>query len=146
MPNDLDLNSTLRDLPRVGARPDFTTQVLAKLQQRQAAAVSPSAWQPLVAAAAVFAMVALVANWQRPGDRLPHGTLSISSIAAEHQQLAKEFDSLRALSQSARPVLHVDGNDQVDFVLGLNEISQLPRQRRTDMATPVNFPAATDTY
>ncbi len=145
MPNDFDLTNIVRQLPRVEASPEFTNQVMAKLQQPRAAA-EISAWRPLLAAAAVFAVVLLVANWQRPSGRQQLPTISISSIAAEHQQLSKEFDSLRALSQSGRPVLRVDGNDQVDFVVGLNEISQLPRQRPGGLSTPASYRSGADTY
>lgn len=144
MSDDRSLNDTLKRLPRVAARPDFTARVLARTAAGPDALPDErtSPWIPaLIAATAMLAVLVAVWGSSIPVRRDP--TVAFGSLLAEHHQLSEELSSLRELNQRSRPVLRLDGDDQFDYVLPAEDLRALPRR---GVVLPASYTLGAETY
>ncbi len=117
--NDNDVRELLRGLPRARASSDFTSRVLARVEQ-------PGRRPVWIAAAAAAAAVLLVvgAAWRVEQTRRHDARRAeVAALRSEADQLADELKQLRAQEQASSPVLYLGGDDQVDVVLDLRRLA-----------------------
>ncbi len=137
MPNER-LDEVLNTIPAERARPDFTRQVLARLDapegreaSRWASLFAPR-WLLATASAAVLAL-ALGAMWRHeatPRNPLPptEAEAALSEIRAEHARLRQELESLTGhASNPDQGVVYLGGNENVDLVVDLGQVPQAPQ-------------------
>jgi len=113
--NDEGLDRELRSLPRVMASPDFTRRVLARLD-RPARASHPFGWRLAAASLAGIGLLLVgFGAWRWNHERqIALAQQELASLRAEHARIAAE---LRDLSQNAKPVVYLGGDENVDVVL-----------------------------
>ncbi len=145
--NDDRIRDLLRALPRVDARPGFTDQVLAEIEQpARGGAPRPSrrparrpgarsgGWSRLVAIAATFAVAAVLVGagaWRLERERsAARARAELELLRAEQQALAAELASMREATSTD---LYLGGNDDVDLVFDVS------RTRRPIGAQPVSL-------
>ena len=125
---DERLDSALESLQRVEPRPDFTARALDRFDRPSAARrVGPLAWGLGGALAAATLAAGLWIARPEPPPRAAAERLD--RLLAEHRELAREVAALRAASESAAPVLYLDGDDDYDLVLDLRPLVD-PRSAR----------------
>lgn len=120
------LNELLRSLPREEASDSFTQNVMGRTRSVRAFA-DPQVRMVLVWATVVVILVSgavghLVSN-HRDQARL-------ESIRAEQRQIENELQELKRLSEGYSSVVHVDGNNGVEYVVDLNEFSRNQQSNR----------------
>ena len=108
------LKTALESLPRERAGIGFTAGVLRRIEQ-PSRRLFPMQWTALTAAAVI--VLALGFGWREWRHRQAEEHLQV--LLAEKQDLEVEMQVLRRLSQKARPVVYLGGNEKVDLVLDL---------------------------
>lgn len=143
--SDERLTQLLGALQRERAGDDFTRRVLARLDEAERAAArvadhpADRAWLGRLAlpvAAAVVLMVALLARPEpsaAPGGKSEARRL-LAEIRREHGRLASELAALR--QDRGSPVLYLGGDDDVDLVLDLGRVRELPEGAAARSAAP----------
>jgi len=121
------LNELLRSLPREEASERFTPDVMRRTRSVRASSGSPARMVLAWAAAVVILITGAAGHWvTRQRDQV-----RLESIRAEQQQLERELDELKRISEEYSPVLRVNGNDGVDYVVDLNQFNtELPENRQ----------------
>lgn len=142
-----EISRRLRELPRETAPPGFTRDVLRRLDEPRTESKSPRPWSWQWAGAAVAAALVLglgLGTWLDPlgeGEsvdetqtpaKLAAGSEDVregararlEALQAEHRRLAQEMEELRDLTRESEPFLYLGGDEQVDFVYGLDEPSR----------------------
>jgi hypothetical protein len=119
MIDDDDVDQLLRELPRDAPRAGFAERVAARVPRRK------RPWAPLAAAAAATLLALL--SWRALVPALPEPPESkesapleaeVASLKAEREQLRAELEALRA---KTRPVIYVDGDEQVQWVVRFDQ-------------------------
>ncbi len=117
--SDERLSAALRSLPRERAGTGFTREVLVRLDRRPRRR-APTRWR-LAAAAAAVAVLALsfgLREWRHAEEQ--RATVArLERLLAEKQALETELAALRRLTDEARPLVYVGGNERVDLVVDL---------------------------
>jgi hypothetical protein len=131
--SDERLTRLLGALPRETAGDDFTRRILARLDEAERATARPdrAAWLGRLAlpvAAAVVLVVALLARLE-PSSGPPAGAAEarrlLEEIRREHGRLEGELAALR--QDRGSPVLYLGGDEEVDLVLDLGRVRELPQ-------------------
>jgi hypothetical protein len=114
MIDDDDLDRLLRELPRDAPRAGFAARVAAQVPRRK------PPWAPLLVTAGA-ALLALL-GWRLtfvpaplPGEALE---AEVAALRAEREQLHLELEALRART---RPVIYVDGDERVQWVVRFDD-------------------------
>lgn len=132
---DHEIIRLLRDLPRETAPPEFTRDVLRRLDEPRPKRrrVTWSTWKLAAAATALTLAVGLgvvlgLDLWPSPEPTRPAVVTSSSPAPArarletlrnEHRRLAQEMEELRELLRDDEPFVYLGGDEQVDFVYGI---------------------------
>jgi hypothetical protein len=129
---DERLSESLRALPRVAARPDFTRTVLESLDASPAPRRGFTGRWVLAAATCAGLAVGAGALWQyqrSTGSDLRHreAAATLAEIRAEHARLRQELDRLSATALPAENgVVYLGGDENVDFVVDLDRVPTAP--------------------
>ena len=149
MPNER-LNELLSTLPAERAHPDFTRQVLARLDAPRQAETSrrPSLFAPrwvLATAAAAVLALALGALWVhdtksrrdfQPGE----AQAALNQIRADHARLQQELQNLTETAANPdQGVVYLGGNENVDLVVDLGQVRQAPQGVSTASYTNATY-------
>lgn len=130
-----ELGQVLRALPRERAGADFTARVMAQVHGAAGrgdggkVVAFPGGrrlpgWPGWLMAAAALLLFGLgVREWQHRRD-LEESMKRIAELRGQYQELASELQDLRREAASARPVVYVGGNEQVDLVVDLAKLAE----------------------
>lgn len=132
---DDELRDALRDLPVMTAPPGFTDGVMRRLETGDAAARGGNGrlGSPRLALAAmVVAALCGLGLWLWIGGDAVHDSSGedrtarsaqarLEEFRREHEQLRRDLESFRELTRQDSPYLYLGGDEQVDFVWGLDE-------------------------
>lgn len=134
---DEDIGKLLRSLPRQQASTGFTEKLMEKLPGRPA---PPAIWsRPAFAMAALAGLLVAISfglgYWREMQERA-ESARRIEALRNEYRAVEKELEELRALAVESQPVLHLSGNDELDFVMDLRELA---REAEQSEARPVNY-------
>jgi hypothetical protein len=114
---DHRLGDLLRELPRERARPGFTARVLSRLEAPERRRALPRL--ALAGALATLAITAgVLVDARRDALRAAQAQQALQEIRAEHGRLSREVQEL-----SRPPVMYLGGNENVDLVLDLGQVS-----------------------
>lgn len=120
------LNELLRSLPREEASERFTQDVMRRTRSVRSSSGAPA--RMVLAWAATVVIVISGAVGHRVTKHRDQARLE--SIRAEQQQLERDLDELKRISEGYSSVVRVDGNDGVEYVVDLNEFhSEQPSNR-----------------
>ena len=129
--SDERLTRLLGALPRERAGDDFTPRVLARLAaaERVRPAADRAAWLrwmalPVAAAVVLIALLARPEPSSTPSAGAAEARRLLEEIRREHGRLEGELAALRQARRS--PVLYVGGDEEVDLVLDLGRVRELP--------------------
>lgn len=123
-PFDARLDEALKSLPRETAGVGFTTRVVAHLDDRPRTSHRARVWPALIAVSAAL-LVALVVGREWWHQRQLQESLDrIATLRQEQQALEQELLHLRRLAADSRPMLHLGGDREVDWVLDLQRLQQ----------------------
>jgi hypothetical protein len=121
---DHRLGDLLRELPREQARPGFTARVLERIDSPERMARPVRNFRPMLAGAAAAAILAvtvstgIVMDRQAESQKAAEAQRILQEIRAEHGRLEQEIQAL-----SEPPVVYIGGNEDVDLVLDLGNVS-----------------------
>ena len=136
-----DLKRLLAELPRAEASPDFTENVLRRLDERGARRLSPPrrwAWAAMGLAAA--ATIASLAAWQlEKGRERARDLAQIELLKSEHEALSKELAGMRELAAPAEGEVFLGRAGDVDLVWRAESAKKGPI--RGEMVRPAVFRA-----
>ena len=123
--NDKRLSEILASLPRETAAANFTARVQARLERQPTTLFAPGRWSAIAAAAAIIALVSGF-GWQewRHAREKQAAVARLTQLLDEKHDLEEELRTLRRLTDEARPVVYLGGNEDVDLVLDLARLSQ----------------------
>ncbi len=118
-----ELQRALASLPRQEVSADFTAAVLGRIAERPRARAR--AWR-LATAAAI--LLALLVGGREAWYRREHQqeVERFAALQAEYEALQNEVRRLRRLAVSARPVVVLGGDSEVDLMV---DLSRLPAVR-----------------
>lgn len=129
--SDDSLRELIRELPREQARPGFTTRVLARLDQPDAARTRPRRAWALAAALTLSAMAVFGGlRWQaesRAHQRDAAARAELAAMQLEHARLAAELEALRREPGSRPPVVLVGGDERAELVIDLDRLAREPQ-------------------
>lgn len=120
---DEDLDRLFEELPSAEASPDFTRQVLARLDERAALRPGPGHPKRLLALAAATLAAALLSSYLAAWYERSRTAERIESLRSEYRELREELDKVRALADQLEPVWRLGGTDDVEFVFDLRELA-----------------------
>jgi hypothetical protein len=112
MIDDDDVDRLLRELPREAPRAGFAARVAAQVPRRK------RRWAPLLAVAA--ATLCAVIGWRLAFAPAPPPPLEaeVAALKAERAQLRAELEALR---DKTRPVIYLDGDERVQWVVRIDQ-------------------------
>lgn len=144
-----EISRRLRELPRETAPRGFTRDVLRRLDEPRTdtKSVRPWTWQWAGAAVAAALVLGLgLGTWFQPlggGDSVDESKAPtelaagpadsrdrdaararLEALQAEHRRLAQELEELHDLTRENEPFVYLGGDEQVDFVYGLDAPSR----------------------
>ena len=120
---DHRLGDLLRELPREQARPGFTARVLERLDSPDRASRPQRPFRLALAGAAAMAIVTAIGTGilidrRAESIQAAEARRMLQEIRAEHGRLEQEIQDL-----SEPPVVYIGGNEDVDLVLDLGNVS-----------------------
>lgn len=120
---DHRLGDLLRELPREQARPGFTARVLESLDSPARARRPQRPFRLALAGATAAAILTTVSagvlmDRRAESIRAAEARRMLQEIRAEHGRLEQEVQEL-----SQPPVVYIGGNEDVDLVLDLGNVS-----------------------
>lgn len=120
------ITDTLKTLPRMKARHDFTAEVLQRLEDTPTSAGwrSPQRWIPALAAAMVMLAVTWTVHQAERETQRQAALTRIEALRSEREALEVELDSLRRLASQNRPVLYLGADQGVDLVYDLSHLKK----------------------
>ena len=127
-----ELSDLLRSLPRQTAARDFTARTLARAGGRQHGFPHLRSVLAIVVSAILLLSGAI-------GIRRHQQHVRVQQLRAEQQEIRKELEELKALSNEREPRVLVGSSGSVDFVVGLKR-----RPRPQGAAQPVSLRIADD--
>lgn len=123
---DEELRRALAMLPRQEAGGDFTARVLDRIAERRRARART--WR--LAAAAVILLALLAGGreaWHRRENQLE--VERFAALQAEYEALHAEVQRLRRLTVTARPVVVLGGDSEVDLMVDLSRFPAVQAAR-----------------
>ncbi len=116
---DHRLGDLLRELPRERARLGFTARVLNRLEAPERRRPFPRlALAGALAAVLTIITTGVLVDARRDALRAAQTQQALQEIRAEHGRLQREVQEL-----SRPPVMYLGGNENVDLVLDLGQVS-----------------------
>jgi hypothetical protein len=116
---DHRLGDLLRELPRERARPGFTARLLNRLEAPERRRPFPRlALAGALAAVLTMITTGVLVDARRDALRAAQAQQALQEIRAEHGRLQREVQEL-----SRPPVMYLGGNENVDLVLDLGQVS-----------------------
>jgi hypothetical protein len=118
---DHRLGDLLRELPREPARPGFTARLLQRLNRLEAPErrrALPRLAMAGALAAALAVTAGVLVDARRDALAAVQAQRALQEIRAEHGRLQREIQEL-----SQPPVMYLGGNENVDLVLDLGQVS-----------------------
>ncbi len=118
----------LKRLPRVGASPGFTDDVLRRARRLEPSAVRlTGSRRPLAVAAAAVVVLSAAAGawWARQSAPPPITAEGIEQMRSEHRALIRELDELLRLGEDTQPFVPVSVNPQTDVLFDLRDLEPL---------------------
>lgn len=114
--NDRDLRELLNSLPTTGARPGFSSRVMASLKSRPKRHLASWRW---VAAAAVLVLLLVGVTWRVATVQGEESLAAeVEALRAESARLHAELVALRRRVADP-PVVYLGGTEDVDYVIDL---------------------------
>jgi hypothetical protein len=131
---DEDIGKLLRSLPRQQTSTGFTEKLMEKLPDRPS---PPAIWRrPAFAMAGLLVAISFGLGYWREMQERAESAKRIEALRNEYRAVEKELEELRAMAAESQPVLHLSGNDELDFVVDLRELA---REAEQSEARPVNY-------
>ncbi len=118
-----ELSDLLDSLPRQTASPAFTAQTVARARQRAAGGRRAAVGFSLRTAVAVVVMLAAFV-FGAIGVRHHRQELRLQQLRSEQEQIRKELDQIKAISNERDPRVIVGTSGGYDFVLGVQPRAQ----------------------
>jgi hypothetical protein len=126
---DQRMTDLLRALPGERASEDFNERLLARLDTPLPARSGGARWIGLAGATGVALLLLVPLSGKLlPSRRVEPGEarLLLNQIQTEHRQLERELQALRRLQseqpEPVQPVLYLGGDDNVDYVVDLEQV------------------------
>jgi hypothetical protein len=127
-----ELSDLLQSLPRASASDGFTSRTLARVGERRHVASHLRAAFAILLSAIMLLTGAI-------GVRRHEQQIRVQQLRAEQQQIRKELEELKTLSNEREPRVFVGSSGSYDIVVGLKQ-----RSRPAEAPRPVSLQIPAD--
>ena len=132
---DDDVARLLKELPRQEASAEFTSRVLARLEEPAPRRGTRRRIVALAAAAALVIGVWGARSAVREREEERRAAERLEQMQREYRALRMELEQLRSIASEVEPVLELGGTDRVDFIFDLRQFAGERGEARAEPAS-----------